>query len=164
MTTSFGHHFETNVISIFETHYKSTIVMASFFVTTIGWFAWLCFLDAAYAGSPSGPYAIRNSFTEVFGADAVWWATLFIVLGLLGLFEIVLKCVKRLLLIAGLWDWPPWGKSRCGENIEEWDVELWQELEQDPALRERLKRLARDEQVEEDYEFEHGIEEGLRGR
>ncbi|KAF5544087.1 phospholipid-transporting ATPase DNF3 [Fusarium mexicanum] len=149
---------------IFETHYKSTIVMVSFFVTTIGWFAWLCFLDAAYAGSPSGPYAIRNSFTELFGYDAVWWATLFIVLGLLGLFEIVLKCVKRLLLIAGLWDWPPWGKSRRGENIEEWDVELWQELEQDPALRERLKRLARDEQVEEEDEFEHGIEEGLRGR
>ncbi|KAF5252076.1 hypothetical protein FANTH_2909 [Fusarium anthophilum] len=149
---------------IFETHYKSTIVMVSFFVTTIGWFAWLCFLDAAYAGSPSGPYAIRNSFTELFGDDAVWWSTLFIVLGLLGLFEIVLKCVKRLLLIAGLWDWPPWGKSRRGENIEEWDVELWQELEQDPALRERLKRLARDEQVEEEDEFEHGIEEGLRGR
>ncbi|RKL37643.1 putative phospholipid-transporting ATPase DNF3 [Fusarium proliferatum] len=149
---------------IFETHYKSTIVMVSFFVTTIGWFAWLSFLDAAYAGSPSGPYAIRNSFTEQFGADAVWWATLFIVLGLLGLFEIVLKCLKRLLLIAGLWDWPPWGKSRRGENIEEWDVELWQELEQDPALRERLKRLARDEQVEEEDEFEHGIEEGLRGR
>ncbi|KAF5595869.1 phospholipid-transporting ATPase DNF3 [Fusarium subglutinans] len=149
---------------IFETHYKSTIVMVSFFVTTIGWFAWLCFLDAAYAGSPSGPYAIRNSFTELFGDDAVWWSTLFIVLGLLGLFEIVLKCVKRLLLIAGLWDWPPWGKSRRGDNIEEWDVELWQELEQDPALRERLKRLARDEQVEEEDEFEHGIEEGLRGR
>ncbi|EMT62005.1 Putative phospholipid-transporting ATPase DNF3 [Fusarium odoratissimum] len=83
---------------IFETHYKSTIVMASFFITTVGWFAWLCFLDAAFAGRPSGPYAIRNSFTEAFGADAVWWATLFIVLGLLGLFEIVLKCVKRLLL------------------------------------------------------------------
>ncbi|EXL49675.1 hypothetical protein FOCG_09940 [Fusarium oxysporum f. sp. radicis-lycopersici 26381] len=149
---------------IFETHYKSAIVMASFFITTVGWFAWLCFLDAAFAGRPSGPYAIRNSFTEAFGADAVWWATLFIVLGLLGLFEIVLKCVKRLLLIAGLWDWPPWGKSRRGENIEEWDVELWQELEQDLALRERLKRLARDEQVEEEDEFENGIEEGIRGR
>ncbi|KAF9769474.1 hypothetical protein IL306_013081 [Fusarium sp. DS 682] len=149
---------------IFETHYKSAIVMASFFITTIGWFAWLCFLDAAFGAKPSGPYAIRNSFTHRFGADAVWWATLFIVLGLMGLFEIVLKCVKRLLLIAGLWDWPPWGKSRRGENIEEWDVELWQELEQDPALRERLKRLARDEQVEEEDELEAGIEEGIRGR
>ncbi|KAF4337101.1 phospholipid-transporting ATPase DNF3 [Fusarium beomiforme] len=149
---------------IFETHYKSAIVMASFFITTIGWFAWLCFLDAVFGAKPSGPYAIRDSFTHLFGADPVWWATLFIVLGLMGLFEIVLKCVKRLLLIAGLWDWPPWGKSRRGENIEEWDVELWQELEQDPALRERLKRLARDEQVEEEDEFGIGIEEGIRGR
>ncbi|KAF4454999.1 hypothetical protein F53441_2560 [Fusarium austroafricanum] len=149
---------------IFETHYKSAIVMASFFITTVGWFAWLSFLDAAYAPSPSGPYAIRDSFTTLFGDDAVWWATLFIVLGLIGLFEIVLKVVKRFLLLAGLWDWPPWGKSRHGENIEEWDVELWQELEQDPALRERLKRLARDEQVEEEEDVEIGIEEEIRRR
>ncbi|KAF5017791.1 hypothetical protein F66182_10255 [Fusarium sp. NRRL 66182] len=137
---------------IFETHYKSMIVMVSFFITTIGWFAWLSFLDGVYAPSPSGPYAIRDSFTHLFGGDAVWWSTLFIVLGLIGLFGIVLKCAKRLLLLAGLWDWPPWGKSRRGENIEEWDVELWQELEQDPALRERLKRLARDEPLDEGEE------------
>lgn len=141
--------------------------MISFFITTIGWFAWLSFLDAAYAPSPSGPYAIRDSFTTLFGDDAVWWATLFIVLGLIGLFEIVLKSIKRSLLMAGLWDWPPWGQSRRGENIEEWDVELWQELEQDPALRERLKRLARDEQVEEEDDVDLAqisIEEGIRGR
>ncbi|KAI6770313.1 hypothetical protein HG530_004942 [Fusarium avenaceum] len=104
-------------------------------------------------------------FTTLFGDDAVWWATLFIVLGLIGLFEIVLKSIKRSLLMAGLWDWPPWGKSRRGENIEEWDVELWQELEQDPALRERLKRLARDEQVEEEDDVDLAqisIEEGIR--
>ncbi|KIL95117.1 hypothetical protein FAVG1_02049 [Fusarium avenaceum] len=106
-------------------------------------------------------------FTTLFGDDAVWWATLFIVLGLIGLFEIVLKSIKRSLLMAGLWDWPPWGQSRRGENIEEWDVELWQELEQDPALRERLKRLARDEQVEEEDDVDLAqisIEEGIRGR
>ncbi|GKU10323.1 unnamed protein product [Fusarium langsethiae] len=152
---------------IFETHYKSKIVIGSFFLTTIGWFAWLSFLDAAYAPQPSGPYAIRDSFTTLFGDDAVWWATLFIVLGLIGLFEIVLKCVKRLLLMHGLWDWPPWGKSRRGENIEEWDVELWQELEQDPALRARLKRMARDERVEEEDDVDLAqinIEEEIRGR
>ncbi|KAJ3514011.1 hypothetical protein NM208_g15104 [Fusarium decemcellulare] len=151
---------------IFETHYKSTIVMVSFFITTIGWFAWLSFLDGVYAGSPSGPYAIRNSFTELFGDDAVWWSTLFIVLGLIGLMEIVMKCSKRLLLIAGLWEWPPWRRSRRGDNIEEWDVELWQELEQDPAMRERLKRLCRDEPVEEDDDHDLaqiGLEE-IRGR
>ncbi|KAM0399711.1 hypothetical protein ACHAQC_002992 [Fusarium culmorum] len=152
---------------MFETHYKSIIVMISFFVTTIGWFAWLSFLDAAYAPQPSGPYAISDSFTTLFGDDAVWWATLFIVLGLIGLFEMVLKCVKRLLLMHGLWDWPPWGKSRRGENIEEWDVELWQELEQDPALRARLKRMARDEPVKEEDDADLAqinIDEEMRGR
>ncbi|KAI5466004.1 hypothetical protein BGZ63DRAFT_120499 [Mariannaea sp. PMI_226] len=136
---------------IFEIHYKTTIVMFCFFLTTIGWWGWLCFLDAVYAPSPSGPYAIRNSFTSLFGADAVWWSTAFIVLGLLGLFEMVMKVVRRLLLIAGLWDWRPWKQSRRGsKNIEEWDVELWQELEQDPDMRSRLKQLCRDDVVEEE--------------
>jgi phospholipid-translocating ATPase len=80
----------------------------------------------------------------------VWWSTLFIVLGLIGLMEIVMKCSKRLLLVGGLWQWPPWGQSRRGDNIEEWDVELWQELEQDPAMRQRLQRLSRDKPVDED--------------
>ncbi|WAO83715.1 Phospholipid-transporting ATPase [Fusarium falciforme] len=150
---------------IFETHYKSAIVMVSFFITTIGWFAWLAFLDGVYAPSPSGPYAIRNSFTHLFGDDAVWWSTLFIVLGLIGLMEIVMKCSKRLLLIGGLWQWPPWGQSRRGDNIEEWDVELWQELEQDPAMRQRLQRLSRDEPVDEDEpDLDDIIIEEERGR
>ncbi|KAF4983246.1 hypothetical protein FZEAL_1284 [Fusarium zealandicum] len=137
---------------IFETHYKSTIVMCCFFITTIGWFAWLAFLDSVFAPSPSGPYAIRGSFTKYFGDDAVWWSTMFIVLGLIGLMEIVMKSVKRLLLLGGLWEWPPWRRSRRGDNIEEWDLELWQEMEQDPAMQQRLKRLSSDEPVEEEDE------------
>ncbi|KAK7422619.1 drs2 neo1 protein [Neonectria magnoliae] len=150
---------------IFETHYKTTIVMFSFFLTTWGWFAWLCFLDAAYAGAASGPYAIRDSFTTLYGADAVWWSTVFIALGLLGLMEIVVKAAKRQLLMAGLWKWPPWKQSRVGDNIEEWDVELWQELEQDPAMRERLQRLCRDEAADEEDDPDLQIEiEEARGR
>lgn len=138
--------------SIFETHFKSAVVMGCFFLTTIGWFAWVAFLDGVYAPLPSGKYAIRNSFTELFGADGLWWATTFIVLGILGLFEIVMKCCKRLLLIAGLWEWPPWSRSRRGENIEEWDVELWQELEQHPGMRRKLRQLCRDEITHEEEE------------
>lgn len=123
--------------------------MFCFFLTTFGWWAWLSFLDGVYAGSPSGTYNIRDSFTTLFGDDAAWWSTLFIVLGLLALFEMVLKVAKRLLLLAGLWEWPPWKKGRVGDNIEEWDVELWQELEQDSVMRSRLKRLCRDEDVDE---------------
>ncbi|KAK4081955.1 hypothetical protein Purlil1_11456 [Purpureocillium lilacinum] len=134
---------------IFETHYKATLVMASFFVTTIGWFAWVAFLDGVY-GASSGPYSIRHTFRNGFGADALWWATVFIVLGFMGLMELCGKAAKRGLLVAGLWRWPPWGKNRLSENVEEWDLELWQEMEQDPTIRARLRLLAQDEESAEE--------------
>lgn len=137
--------------------------MFSFFLTTWGWFAWLSFLDGVYAPKPSGTYNIRGSFTQLFGKDGAWWATLFAVLGIIGLLELVLKNIKRHLLIAGLWQWPPWGQGRTGENIEEWDLELWQELEQDPVIRKRLVRLSRDEPVDEEDE-ELQLEGEERGR
>lgn len=46
------------------------------------------------------------------------------------------------MLVAGLWQWPPWRGGRLGDNVEEWDVELWQELERDPLVRARLATLA----------------------
>ncbi|KAH7328733.1 phospholipid-translocating P-type ATPase [Stachybotrys elegans] len=137
---------------ILETHYKSAIVMGSFFLTTWGWFAWTSFLDAAYAPRVSGTYNIRDSFTHRWGQDPSWWGTLFIVLAFLGMIEVVMKVVKRNLMASGLWKLPPWGKRRSGENIEEWDLELWQELEQDPVMKQKLKRMANEEKAEEEEE------------
>ncbi|KHN99959.1 P-type ATPase [Metarhizium album ARSEF 1941] len=139
---------------IFETHYKSTIVMCSFFITTCGWFAWLAFLDGVYAPGPEGPYLIRHTFTRAFGNDAVWWATAFVVLAFLGLMELVGKTIKRNMLAAGMWHWPPWKMHRLSDNAEEWDLQVWQEMEQDPKVRERLRRLANDEEGMEDMEAE----------
>jgi phospholipid-translocating ATPase len=150
---------------IFETHYKSAIVMCSFFITTVGWFAWLSFLDAIFAGKPSGTYNIRNSFTQLWGPDALWWATLFIVLGILGMIEIVMKAVKRKLISARLYRWPSWLTKRRGapaeDTAEEWELEVWQELEQDPVIWEKLKRMARDtdEDVVDGYEYEEEMGE-----
>lgn len=129
---------------MFETHFKSTFVLACFFITTWGWVAWNAFLDSVYAKSPSGPYAIRDSFTQTFGRDATWWATLFVVLAFLGLMELVGKTVHRNLHVAGCWQWPPWKGGGLSENLEEWDLEVWQEMEQDPAMKERLRNMARD--------------------
>ncbi|ATY66637.1 phospholipid-transporting ATPase (DRS2) [Cordyceps militaris] len=140
---------------LFETHYKSAIVMGSFFVTTIGWFAWLSFLDFIFAASPSGPYDIKFSFRNKWGPDAAWWATLFAVLGVLGLMELTLKVVKRHLVLAGVWKWPPWRRPGLSENVEEWDLELWQELEQDPTVRLNLRILAQ----EYDGQELQGVEE-----
>ncbi|KAK2593131.1 drs2 neo1 protein [Conoideocrella luteorostrata] len=139
---------------VFETHYKSSIVMGSFFLTTWGWFAWLCFLDGVYAPGPEGPYNIRHTFTQQFGRDAVWWATVFIVLALMGAMELLGKTIKRNMLVAGVWHWPPWKMHRLSDNVEEWDLQVWQEMEQDPKVREKLRRLANDEATMEDLEEE----------
>lgn len=126
--------------------------MVSFFVTTWGWFAWLAFLDNVYAAGPDGPYNIRHTFTKHFGRDAVWWSTLFVVLAILGLLELVGKAVKRNMTVWGLWHWPPWRTRRLSDNVEEWDLGIWQELEQEPQMRERLRKLANDEEVEDDLD------------
>lgn len=128
--------------------------MWSFFITTIGWFAWLSFLDGVFAAT-SGPYSIRGSFTKEFGLDVVWWATLFGVLALLGLFEMILKTLKRALQLSGLWQFPPWTTVGLSEDLTQWDLELWQELEQNPAVREQLKKMA---QEEDDNDDDAGID------
>ncbi|KAG5988698.1 hypothetical protein E4U43_004661 [Claviceps pusilla] len=148
---------------IFETHYKPTLVILSFLITTWGWFAWLSFLDGVYAPGPEGPYNIRHTFTRHFGRDPVWWSTLFVVLAFLGLLELAGKTVKRNMLVAGVWHWPPWKTpSLKDEHPEEWDLQVWQELEQDAGLRERLRRLANDEIVVDDMEEEDVFD--LEGR
>ncbi|KAG6064554.1 hypothetical protein E4U32_000147 [Claviceps aff. humidiphila group G2b] len=151
---------------IFETHYKPTLVILSFLITTWGWFAWLAFLDGVYAPGPDGPYNIRHTFTQHFGRDPVWWATLFLVLAFLGAFELAGKTIKRNLLVAGAWHWPPWRRvprGGLGENLEEWHLQIWQELELDGRVRERLRRLANDEPDVEDVEEEEEEEFDLEG-
>jgi phospholipid-translocating ATPase len=133
--------------------------MASFFITTTGWFAWVSFLDGVYAAKPSGTYNIRDSFTHLWGRDPLWWATLFIVLGIIGLLEILMKAVKRKLIITGVWKWRPWQKSKDDINAEEWELEVWQELEQDPVLWEKLKKMARDGDDSADVGYDEELDE-----
>lgn len=123
-------------------------MLCCFFVTTIGWFAWNAFLSGVFAATPSGTYAIHGTFTNFWGRDAYWWLTLFVVLAIMGLMELFMKAVKRNLVISGMWKWPPWNRRRIDNNAEEWDVELWQEMEQDPEIWERFKRLARNEELD----------------
>jgi phospholipid-translocating ATPase len=137
-----------------ETHYKTTIVIFSFLITFGGWWAWNAFLAAAYTPQPS-PYAVQYGFTETFGRDPIWWLTLVIVFMILVTLEVVYKSVKRNMKAVGMW--PPWKRSgkQLGE-MDELDLEAWQEMEQDPVIRERLRRLARDETGEADDEEDAG--------
>lgn len=47
-----------------------------------------------------------------------------------------------MMVIAGYWKWPPWtkGKSTDDDSLEELGLEVWQELEKNPVIRERLRR------------------------
>lgn len=84
--------------------------------------------------------------------------------------ELGFKAVKRNLIVGGLWQWPLWKKRSMGESAEEWHLELWQELEQDPAMQERLRQIDDDEcnqglpevteQAVEDVDMDVHIERG----
>ncbi|KAI0966549.1 hypothetical protein F4678DRAFT_289222 [Xylaria arbuscula] len=133
---------------IMETHYKSAIVMGAFGITVSGWWAWQAFLSGVYTLQPS-PYDGRGGFVNTFGKDTLWWALLFGVLLILIGLDIAFKFAKRGLIKYGLWNWPPWRKTDADddpENCENWDRQLWQELEQDPVVREHLQRTLLEEQ------------------
>ena len=165
---------------ILDTHYKTDIIIGSFVVTFAGWWAWQAFLAGVYAPGV-WPYAVRGGFFSSFGPDPAWWLALIGVLGLLACIELAYKSVKRNLIVAGMWRlgwkwlrWSTWktafwsrpggGAVWAGEGtkraLEEWDVELWQVMEQDPAIRETLRRMSRfgydKEGEDEDLEVEHG--------
>lgn len=107
---------------------------------------------------------MRGGFFSSFGADPAWWAALFGVLGLLACLELAYKSVKRSLVVAGVWkmgwEWlhpatwkrafwssagagTVWTRDATRGSLEEWDVALWQVMEQDPAINAALRKMSR---------------------
>ena len=117
---------------------------------------------------------MRGGLQYEFGRDGAWWFTLVGVLGLLVSIELAYRAVKRNLVVMGLWTWgwkwlkgSTWREAlraprngmwpaleRDGErdrnSAEEWNVELWQEMEQDPQVRELLRKMSGEYEEEED--------------
>ncbi|PIB02625.1 putative phospholipid-transporting ATPase DNF3 [Cercospora beticola] len=159
---------------VVEAHYKTLIVAVSFFVTVGGWWAWNGFMSAVY-GNNISPYNVKGGFQYVFGQDPMWWLTLLLAFGVLCTMEWVYAAAKRNLVLARCW--PPWKftkwhRNRNG-NAEDLELELWQEMEQDPAIRAKLERMARNEDDEDDDivdlqmvidESEQGSEKATRRR
>ncbi|KAI1841589.1 hypothetical protein JX265_004681 [Neoarthrinium moseri] len=125
---------------ILETHHKSSLVLGGFGITFAGWWLWNIILSAIYSRSVS-IYAVRDGFLITFGSDSMWWLTLIIVVAVLICLELGFKAIKRNMIIGGLWQWPPWKRRAPGDSAEEWHLELWQELEQDPYMQERLRKI-----------------------
>jgi phospholipid-translocating ATPase len=107
-----------------------------FFLSTAGWWLWSGIISSVYPRQPS-IYSVRDGLTQTFGRDPVWWATLFGVLAVLGMIEMVRKIAMRWLVGPGARRWKLWRPGAPGL-----DVEVWQELEKDPVVWERLRVLA----------------------
>ncbi|KAK8044321.1 P-type ATPase [Apiospora rasikravindrae] len=142
---------------IIETHSKTKVILIGFAITIIGWWVWCALLGGIYNPGVS-PYAVRGGFTRSFGGDGIWWLTLIIVVALLMTVELVYRAVKRNMILARLWRWPPWKRSETDKSLEEFHLEMWQELEQDPVIQEKLRRILREErgEVTEEEEDETG--------
>ncbi|CAK3898983.1 phospholipid-transporting ATPase DNF3 [Lecanosticta acicola] len=139
-------------IFIIETHYKTLVVMLSFAITVAGWWAWNGFMSAIYMNNLS-PYDVNGGFSDTFGAEWNWWLTFLVGFSVLATAELVYGATKRNLIASGAW--PPWkylpfkGVRHSESMAEDMDLELWQEMERDPAVREKLEMMARDEVGEE---------------
>ncbi|KAF2093445.1 P-type ATPase [Rhizodiscina lignyota] len=144
---------------LIETHYKTAVVLISFLITFAGWWAWNIFLACAYDSENRWPYDVRDGFTQHFGKDPSWWLGLILAVALLFIGELAYRqCAKsgkraltRLL------------RSRPKRNEEEkdmaneLDVKVWQELEKDPVIRERLRQMANQGVTEDDIMVDESI-------
>ncbi|KAI2637227.1 phospholipid-translocating P-type ATPase [Hypomontagnella submonticulosa] len=140
-------------IFIIETHHKTAIIMGAMGITIAGWWAWNGFLSGVYTPQFT-PYPARDAFAHTFGPDPLWWLTLIIVVLVLISMELVYKVVKRNLIVAGMWRWPPWKRRSLDDSLEKWGLEVWQELEQDPVIRERLRRACMEDGELDDEEHD----------
>jgi phospholipid-translocating ATPase len=168
---SVGIAWQNIKLLLLETHHQTWIVYASFTITFIGWWAWNLFLSGVYSSNLT-PFDVKGGFTHGFGADANWWATFSLVLVALFVLELAFKQSKRYLrrmLMAGAWrngdestlwredgsSWREkkerwlgsrvwsWSRRKMRKWMEaEWDVGVWQEIEAEGGMRERLLALA----------------------
>jgi phospholipid-translocating ATPase len=125
---------------ILETRYKTMIVAVSFAITTGGWWAWSGFLSAIYSNNLS-PFDVKGGFQYGFGQDANWWATLIMALAVLAVAEAGYAAACKVLATWGLEIRLP-GAPGGGPGEEVGDLQLWQEMEKDRVVGERLREMA----------------------
>lgn len=110
-------------IQFFELHNKSITCVVAMFLSIGGWFLWNLVLSIVY--SDNVIYDVKDGLLSRFGRNALWWLTLILIVSSVWAFEIAVRCIKNL-----------WIES---------DVEIFQELEKDPAIRQRLEEAANGE-------------------
>ena len=107
-------------LQFLELHNKSITCFAAMFLSIGGWCLWNLIIGAIYPNNVI--YNVRDGVLRRFGRNALWWLTLILIVVACWAFEIGVKCLRMA--------WAPG------------DVDVFQELEKDDEVRERLEIAA----------------------
>lgn len=130
----------TTKLNLFEQHYISAINWAVFIIENGGWWCWSMLLAYVYRKSPSKIYYVGDSLFKTFGKDGSFWATILVIYGLCVMFEFLVRLVRVTILPT--------------------ETDVFQELEQDSAIRLRLEQEAYPE-LKQGWEYKGDIESQL---
>ncbi|KAF2087979.1 phospholipid-translocating P-type ATPase [Saccharata proteae CBS 121410] len=107
-------------LQVLEMHNKTVMAATSFVLSVGGWFLWNIILAAIYA--QNNEYDVRAGFFVRFGRDGLWWLTLIVILAAVLVFELGVRTLRATFL-------PD-------------DVDFFQQLEKDPAVKRRFEEAA----------------------
>lgn len=112
--------FINTKLLLIEKHNKTIISFLGWLISVGGWFLWTLLLSLVFTPGKTYPlYAIKDGFLKGYGRNLLWWLVLILTLAALILLELGVSSVRKSF-------WPT-------------DVDLFQELQNDPAIRERFE-------------------------
>ena len=110
-------------LQLLEQHNKSIIALACMIIEVGGWWLWNIILSFTYADNFE--YGVKDGILERFGRNPLWWCCLIAIVVSCVLFEIGVRTVKGVFFPT--------------------DVEVFQQLENDPAVRRRFEEASASE-------------------
>ncbi|XMA15695.1 hypothetical protein WAI453_008486 [Rhynchosporium graminicola] len=114
--------FISTKLLLIEMHNKTIISFLGWIISVGGWFFWTLLLSLVFAPGKTYPlYSIKDGFLKGYGRNLLWWLVLLITLATLTLLELGISSVRKAF-------WPT-------------DVDLFQELQRDPLVRERFEQV-----------------------
>lgn len=108
-------------IQFLELHNKSITCAIAIFLSIGGWFLWSIILASVY--SKNTIYNVKDGFFHRFGRNLLWWLTLILIIASAAVFEIGIRALRM-----------AWMRS---------DVDTFQELEKDAAIKQRFEEASR---------------------
>lgn len=104
-------------IQFWELHNKTITCVIAMVLSIGGWWLFNLILSAVYG--KNFIYDVRGGLLERFGRNALWWLTLLVTIFAIWALELAVRCLKVLFVQS--------------------DVEVFQELEKDPLVKQRLE-------------------------